>query len=96
MLDTVRAAAASAAGIIISTCGVIPAACELHCALASAHIPIVEIRTNSIGSTQSSACSVVISGAGILGYKLAIDYVAAAGEPRDVILGLSRTQTAGW
>ena len=77
-VGAVRAAADSAAGIIV-TAGALeyPAAAGLHGALASAVVPSVEIRLGkSRCRDPSSACTVVISGAGILGYKLAIEYLA--------------------
>ena len=89
MLDTVRAAAASAVGIVLNRGGLSPASTELRHALASTHIPTVEIHINNDyyrrekihASPQSSACTVVISGAGVYGYKLAIDYLSAAVQP---------------
>lgn len=86
MLDTVRAAAASAVGIVINTGGLSPASTELHLALASAHVPAVEIHINNDYyrrekiniSPPPSTYTVVISGAGIHGYKLAIDYLSTA------------------
>ncbi|UKA53957.1 LacI family DNA-binding transcriptional regulator [Arthrobacter sp. FW305-BF8] len=84
MPDAVRSAAASAVGIIINTGSLSPVSTELHAALASVSVPTVEIRTNNlhpgkIGSGPPSfACTVLISGAGIYGYKLAIDYLDSA------------------
>ena len=84
MPDSVRTAAASAVGIIINTGGLSAVSTELHAALASASVPTVEIRTNNIHPEQidsappSFACTVLITGAGTYGYKLAIDYLASA------------------
>ena len=76
MLVTVQASTTSAVGIVINTGSLRPAPRELHDVLASAPIPTVEIRRDH--ETQSSACNVVISGAGIYGYKLAIEYLGTA------------------
>jgi 3-dehydroquinate dehydratase II len=77
MLDAVRTAAVSAVGIVINTGGFSSVSSELHSALASALIPAVEIQIDSTCPPQSPACSVLISGAGIYCYKLAIDYLGS-------------------
>lgn len=86
LVDTIRAATGSVIGIVINTASLNPASTELQYALASAHVPTVEIditnicyRQQSIDtSSPFSACAVLISGAGIYGYKLAIDYLSTA------------------
>jgi 3-dehydroquinate dehydratase-2 len=82
-VGAVRAAAASAAGIIVTSDGLeCPAAVGLHDALASTMVPSVEIRRGMSPCLEhSSACTVVISGAGNLGYKLAVEYLAGSGIP---------------
>lgn len=82
IVDSVRASAASAVGIVISTGGLGHSLAELHNALASLCIPAVEILINNDYTRKekipTSACTVMISGAGIYGYKLAIDYLSTA------------------
>lgn len=84
LIDTLRAATASVVGIVINTASLSPVPTELQHALASAHVPAVEIDVNyyrqrSIhASSPISGCAVLISGAGIYGYKLAIDYLSTA------------------
>jgi 3-dehydroquinate dehydratase len=89
MLETVRSVPASVIGMIIETGGPSLVPIELRHALASACIPTVQIHLNiSYDQTKElsaspppSACAVVIAGAGIYAYKLAIDYLGAAVRP---------------
>ena len=90
-VGAVQAAAASAAGIIIAAAAFeYRAAAALHDALASTLAPSVEIHLGdnrcrgmpNHTTLLSSACTVVIAGAGILGYKLAIEYLAQASGNR--------------
>ena len=83
--DAVRMAGAPVAGIIITSGSLeYQAKAELREALASTLVPSVEIQPGGSRdrdmpthtSLLSSACTVVISGAGTLGYKLAIEYLA--------------------
>ena len=79
MMDAVRAAAAQSVGIVINTGGFSPASPGLDDTLASASVPTVEVRLNNIA--QFSAFTAAISGAGIYGYKLAIDYLSTIVQP---------------
>lgn len=89
MFEAVRSVPASAVGMIIGTPGPSFVSTELPCALASALLPTVQVQlSNSYdhmkelrASPPPSACTVVIAGAGIYGYKLAIDYLGAAVRP---------------
>jgi 3-dehydroquinate dehydratase II len=86
MLENVRSVPVSTVGIIIGTPGPSFVSAELPRALASAPIPTVQVhlsnnsdRMNEVRATPPPpACTVVICGAGIYGYKLAIDYLGAA------------------
>lgn len=73
ILDTVRAAALSAVGIVIGLGVLRVASKELLEALAGAPVPTVEVRLDHV--VEPSACTVLISGAGTHGYKLAVDYL---------------------
>jgi 3-dehydroquinate dehydratase len=85
MPGVIRAAAGWAVGIIIGTAHPTCSTRGLHDALTTALIPIVQVRLRTTtcsqnladrGACLSSACSVVISGAGTIGYQLAIQYLA--------------------
>jgi 3-dehydroquinate dehydratase II len=88
--ETVRSVPASAVGMIIGTPGPSFVSTELRCALASVPVPTVQVHLSSnydqvkerCASPPPSACTVVIAGAGIYGYKLAIDYLGAAVRPQ--------------
>lgn len=85
MMDSVRAAAAQSVGIVINTGGFSPASPGLDDTLASASVPTVEVRLDNIA--QFSAFTAAISGAGIYGYKLAIDYLSTIVQPGRVLPG---------
>ncbi|WP_432246219.1 LacI family DNA-binding transcriptional regulator (plasmid) [Arthrobacter sp. G.S.26] len=90
MLETVRSVPASAVGMILETRSPSFVSTELRSALASAPIPTVQVHLSNNydqlkelrTSPPPSACTVVIAGAGIYGYKLAIDYLGAAIRPQ--------------
>jgi 3-dehydroquinate dehydratase len=81
----IRTAPGRAAGIVIDTENPTCTTEDLHDALTIARIPTVQVRPRNTPCSQNlpnpgaclfSACSVVISGAGVLGYQLAIRYLA--------------------
>ena len=74
LLDAIHAARGSAVGIVINAGAYTHTSVALRDALAAVELPAVEVFRHH--SYLSGVCKAIIVGAGVLGYKLAIDYLA--------------------
>jgi 3-dehydroquinate dehydratase-2 len=86
LLDAVHAARGSAVGIVINAGAYTHTSVALRDALAAVQLPAVEVHITNVHQREefrhhsylSGVCQAIIVGAGVLGYKLAIDYLADA------------------
>lgn len=86
LLDAIHAARTSAVGIVINAGAFTHTSVALRDALAAVELPAVEVHITNVHQREefrhhsylSAVCSAVIVGAGVQGYKLAIDYLATA------------------
>lgn len=86
LLDTIHAARGSAVGIVINAGAFTHTSVALRDALAAVQLPAVEVHITNVHQREefrhhsflSPVCSAVIVGAGVFGYKLAVDYLAEA------------------
>jgi 3-dehydroquinate dehydratase-2 len=86
LLDAIHAARGSAVGIVINAGAFTHTSVALRDALAAVQLPAVEVHITNVHQREefrhhsflSPVCAAVIVGAGVLGYKLAIDYLAEA------------------
>lgn len=84
LLDAIHAARGSSAGIVINAGAFTHTSVALRDALAAVQLPAVEVHITNVHQREefrhhsylSPVCSAVIVGAGVFGYKLAIDYLA--------------------
>ncbi|MGO4246651.1 type II 3-dehydroquinate dehydratase [Paenarthrobacter sp. RAF54_2] len=84
LLDAIHAARGTAAGIVINAGAFTHTSVALRDALAAVQLPAVEVHITNVHQREefrhhsylSGVCSAIIVGAGVLGYKLAIDYLA--------------------
>jgi 3-dehydroquinate dehydratase-2 len=84
LLDVIHAARNNAAGIVINAGAFTHTSVALRDALAAVQLPAVEVHITNVHQREefrhhsylSPVCSAVIVGAGVLGYRLAIDYLA--------------------
>ncbi|MBT2515214.1 type II 3-dehydroquinate dehydratase [Arthrobacter sp. ISL-30] len=86
LLDAIHAARTSAVGIVINAGAFTHTSVALRDALAAVQLPAVEVHITNVHQREefrhhsylSPVCTAVIVGAGVQGYKLAIDYLATA------------------
>ncbi len=84
LLDAIHAARGSAVGIVLNAGAFTHTSVALRDALAAVQLPAVEVHITNVHQREefrhhsflSPVCSAVIVGAGVFGYKLAIDYLA--------------------
>jgi 3-dehydroquinate dehydratase-2 len=84
LLDAIHAARETAAGIVINAGAFTHTSVALRDALAAVQLPAVEVHITNVHQREefrhhsylSPVCSAVIVGAGVAGYRLAIDYLA--------------------
>ncbi|MEW5701965.1 MAG: type II 3-dehydroquinate dehydratase [Candidatus Zixiibacteriota bacterium] len=85
LIDRLHAAADSAGGVILNPGALAHTSIALRDAVASIPIPVIEVHLSNIfareefrqRSVVSGACRGVISGLGVSGYLLALEYLAA-------------------
>jgi 3-dehydroquinate dehydratase II len=86
LLDVIHAARTSAVGIVLNAGAFTHTSVALRDALAAVQLPAVEVHITNVHQREefrhlsylSPVCAAVIVGAGVFGYKLAIDYLAEA------------------
>jgi 3-dehydroquinate dehydratase-2 len=86
LLDVIHAARANAVGIVLNAGAFTHTSVALRDALAAVQLPAVEVHITNVHQREefrhhsylSPVCAAVIVGAGVFGYKLAIDYLAEA------------------
>lgn len=86
LLDAIHAARGTAVGIVLNAGAFTHTSVALRDALAAVQLPAVEVHITNVHQREefrhhsflSPVCSAVIVGAGVFGYKLAIDYLAEA------------------
>jgi 3-dehydroquinate dehydratase-2 len=86
LLDAIHAARTSAVAIVINAGAFTHTSIALRDALAAVQLPAVEVHITNVHQREefrhlsylSPVCTAVIVGAGVQGYKLAIDYLAGA------------------
>jgi 3-dehydroquinate dehydratase-2 len=86
LLDAIHAARGTAVGIVLNAGAYTHTSVALRDALAAVQLPAVEVHITNVHQREefrhhsflSPVCAAVIVGAGVFGYKLAIDYLAEA------------------
>jgi 3-dehydroquinate dehydratase-2 len=86
LLDAIHAARGTAVGIVLNAGALTHTSVALRDALAAVQLPAVEVHITNVHQREefrhhsflSPVCTAVIVGAGVFGYKLAIDYLAEA------------------
>ena len=86
LLDVIHAARGTAVGIVLNAGAFTHTSVALRDALAAVQLPAVEVHITNVHQREefrhhsflSPVCAAVIVGAGVFGYKLAIDYLAEA------------------
>jgi 3-dehydroquinate dehydratase-2 len=86
LLDAIHAARGTAVGIVLNAGAFTHTSVALPDALAAVLLPAVEVHITNVHQREefrhhsflSPVCTAVIMGAGVFGYKLAIDYLAEA------------------
>ncbi|KQR02772.1 3-dehydroquinate dehydratase [Arthrobacter sp. Leaf141] len=84
LLDAIHAARGNAAGIVINAGAFTHTSVALRDALAAVQLPTVEVHITNVHQREefrhhsylSGVCAAVIVGAGVTGYRLAIEYLA--------------------
>jgi 3-dehydroquinate dehydratase II len=84
LLDVIHAARTNAVGIVLNAGAFTHTSVALRDALAAVQLPAVEVHITNVHRREefrhhsylSPVCAAVIVGAGVFGYKLAIDYLA--------------------
>lgn len=87
LLDAIHAARGTAMGIVINAGAYTHTSVALRDALAAVQLPAVEVHITNVYQREefrhhsylSPVCAAVIAGAGVHGYKLAIDFLATRG-----------------
>lgn len=87
LLDAIHAARGTAMGIVINAGAYTHTSVALRDALAAVQLPAVEVHITNVYQREefrhhsylSPVCTAVIAGAGVHGYKLAIDFLATRG-----------------
>ncbi|WP_426226584.1 type II 3-dehydroquinate dehydratase [Pseudarthrobacter sp. DSP2-3-2b1] len=83
LLDVIHAARGTAVGIVLNAGAFTHTSVALRDALAAVQVPAVEVHITNVHQREefrhhsflSPVCAAVIVGAGVFGYKLAIDYL---------------------
>ncbi|HCB58273.1 MAG TPA: type II 3-dehydroquinate dehydratase, partial [Arthrobacter bacterium] len=83
LLDAIHAARGTAVGIVLNAGAFTHTSVALRDALAAVQLPAVEVHITNVHQREefrhhsflSPVCAAVIVGAGVFGYKLAIDYL---------------------
>jgi 3-dehydroquinate dehydratase-2 len=86
LVDAIHGARGTAAGIVINAGAYTHTSVALRDAIAAVQLPAVEVHITNVHQREefrhhsylSAVCNAVIVGAGLQGYKLAIDYLAGA------------------
>jgi 3-dehydroquinate dehydratase-2 len=86
LLDVIHAARTNAVAIVLNAGAFTHTSVALRDALAAVQLPAVEVHITNVHQREefrhhsylSPVCAAVIVGAGVFGYKLAIDYLAEA------------------
>ena len=86
LIDAVHEVRRTAVGIVINAGAYTHTSIALRDALAAVSIPVFEVHLSNVHQREefrhhsflSPVCAAVIVGAGVFGYKLAIDYLAEA------------------
>lgn len=86
LLDAIHSARGTAVGIVINAGAYTHTSVALRDALAAVELPAVEVHITNVHKREefrhhsylSPVCTAVIVGAGVQGYKLAIDFLASA------------------
>ena len=86
LVDAIHGARGTAAGIVINAGAYTHTSVALRDAIAAVQLPAVEVHITNVHQREefrhhsylSPVCKAVIVGAGVQGYKLAIDYLASA------------------
>jgi 3-dehydroquinate dehydratase-2 len=86
LLDAIHAARGTAVAIVLNAGAFTHTSVALQDALAAVQLPAVEVHITNVHQREefrhhsflSPVCTAVIMGAGVFGYKLAIDYLAEA------------------
>jgi 3-dehydroquinate dehydratase-2 len=86
LLDAIHAARGTAVAIVLNAGAFTHTSVALQDALAAVQLPAVEVHITNVHQREefrqhsflSPVCEAVIMGAGVFGYKLAIDYLAEA------------------
>lgn len=84
LLDAIHAARETAVGIVINAGAFTHTSVALRDALAAVQLPAVEVHITNVHQREefrhhsylSGVCTAIIVGAGVTGYRLAIDYLA--------------------
>ena len=84
LLDVIHAARGTAVGIVLNAGAFTHTSVALRDALAAVQLPAVEVHITNVHQREefrhhsflSPVCAAVIVGAGVFGYKLAIDFLA--------------------
>ncbi|MDI3194401.1 type II 3-dehydroquinate dehydratase [Pseudarthrobacter sp. AL07] len=84
LLDVIHAARGTAVGIVLNAGAFTHTSMALRDAVAAVQLPAVEVHITNVHQREefrhhsflSPVCAAVIVGAGVFGYKLAIDYLA--------------------
>lgn len=84
LLDAIHAARGNAAGIVINAGAFTHTSVALRDAVAAVQLPAVEVHITNVHQREefrhhsylSGVCAAVIVGAGVTGYRLAIEYLA--------------------
>ena len=87
LLEAIHAARGAAVAVVINAGAFTHTSVALRDALAAVQLPAVEVHITNIHQREefrhhsylSDVCQATIVGAGVLGYKLAIDYLAQRG-----------------
>lgn len=84
LLDAIHAARETAVGIVINAGAFTHTSVALRDALAAVQLPAVEVHITNVHQREefrhhsylSGVCTAIIVGAGVTGYRLAVDYLA--------------------
>ncbi|MCC9176557.1 type II 3-dehydroquinate dehydratase [Arthrobacter sp. zg-Y750] len=89
LIDAIHAARGTAAGIVFNPAAYSHTSVAIADALSAVELPVVEVHLSNIHRREefrhhsfvSAVASVVICGAGISGYRMAVEYLAESLEP---------------
>ena len=89
LIDAIHAARGTAAGIVINPAAYSHTSVAIPDALSAVELPVVEVHLSNIHRREefrhhsfvSAVADVVICGAGISGYRMAVEYLVQISEP---------------